>query len=169
MTDLNRQRIIALDVRPRSFAFVIFEGPREILDWGARSFRGGVNKVRVPCGLKIMRLIDQYVPDALVLQRPRNKAREQMVEEIRRQARTQKIPVWLLLREEVAIAFAGRNGNKQEIAAAIYEQFPEFLSILPPPRRSWESEDYRMSIFDAAATGIAYFRENSPAAPSPPK
>jgi hypothetical protein len=28
---------------------------------------------------------------------------------------------------------------------------------LPPKRKCWESEDYRMSIFDAVALGVAYF------------
>jgi len=32
---------------------------------------------------------------------------------------------------------------------------------LPPKRRPWQSEDYRMTIFDAAAVGIAYFAEKA--------
>ena len=40
------------------------------------------------------------------------------------------------------------------------EQFPELLSILPPKRKPWQSEDYRMGIFDAAAIGIAYLAQH---------
>ncbi|HUZ92890.1 MAG TPA: hypothetical protein VNG29_02730 [Candidatus Paceibacterota bacterium] len=56
----------------------------------------------------------------------------------------------------------GRNDNKDRIASAVAEQFPELLLILPPKRRPWQSEDYRMTIFDAAAVGIAYFAEKAP-------
>jgi len=28
---------------------------------------------------------------------------------------------------------------------------------MPPKRKCWQSEDYRMGIFDAAAVGVAYF------------
>jgi len=41
-------------------------------------------------------------------------------------------------------------------------KYSELLSILPPKRRPWQSEDYRMTIFDAAAVGIAYFADNTP-------
>jgi len=47
--------------------------------------------------------------------------------------------------------------NKHQIATAIAERFPDLLSVLPPQRKSWQSEDYRMSVFDAAAIGIAFF------------
>lgn len=63
MEEIDEQRIIALDVRPRSFAFVVFEDSRQLLDWGARNVRGGVNAVRVPLGPKIARLLDEYAPD----------------------------------------------------------------------------------------------------------
>src|SRR5437867_2963900 len=52
MLEPNQERILCLDIRPRSFAFVAFEGPRVVLDWGARSFRRGVNAVRVPLRIK---------------------------------------------------------------------------------------------------------------------
>ena len=37
------------------------------------------------------------------------------------------------------------------------QQFPALASRLPPRRKCWQSEDYRMGIFDAAAVGVAYF------------
>jgi hypothetical protein len=37
------------------------------------------------------------------------------------------------------------------------KQFPKLASRLPPKRKIWQSEDYRMGIFDAAAVGVAYF------------
>jgi hypothetical protein len=44
---------------------------------------------------------------------------------------------------------------------AIAKRFPELALRLPRFRKPWMSEDYRMSIFDAAAFGLAYFRSRN--------
>jgi hypothetical protein len=54
-------------------------------------------------------------------------------------------------------AFVGFESNKYEVASALAKQFPALASRLPPKRKIWQSEDYRMGIFDAAALGVAYF------------
>jgi len=54
-------------------------------------------------------------------------------------------------------AFVGFESNKYEVASALAQQFPALASRLPPRRKCWQSEDYRMGIFDAAAVGVAYF------------
>src|SRR5437867_1015587 len=156
MSDSELQSILAFDLRPRSFAFAVFEGRRDLLDWGKRSFRGGVNAVRVPLGPKVARLFDQYFPEVVVFKRPKTEKLQATVNEIKSQANAQRIPVRPLSEKILARAFVGANENKQQIASRITEQFPELLSILPPKRKLWQSEDYRMSIFDAAAVGIAY-------------
>src|SRR2546421_227517 len=76
-----------------ALAFVVFEDPRQVLDWGARSFRGGVNAVRIPLGPKVARLLDEYVPKVLVLKYPQTKTVKQIIQVIRKQARAYKIPV----------------------------------------------------------------------------
>jgi hypothetical protein len=47
--------------------------------------------------------------------------------------------------------------NKYEVASALARQFPDLALRLPPKRKCWQSEHYRMGIFDAAAVGVAYF------------
>ena len=167
MLEPNQQRILCLDIRPRSFAFVAFEGPKVVLDWGARSFRRGVNAVRVPLGLKVARLLDEYAPCALVLERPRTSKHLRIVAAIRKQAKTQKIPIRLLSAKTIDAAFSGSNDNKDQIASVLAARFPDLLSVLPPKRRAWQSEDYRMSIFDAAALGTAYFQQKRRTDPAP--
>jgi glucan phosphorylase len=54
-------------------------------------------------------------------------------------------------------AFAGNARNKYTIASTLAQRFPELAAKLPPKRKIWLCEDYRMSIFDAAALGVAYF------------
>jgi len=170
MLEPYQQRILCLDIRPRSFAFVVFEGPKVVLDWGARSFRRGVNAVRVPLGLKVARLLDEYAPCALVLERPRTSKHLRIVAAIRKQAKIHKIPIRLLSAKTIDAAFSGSNDNKDQIASVLTTRFPDLLSVLPPKRKPWRSEDYRMSIFDAAALGTAYFeqkRRPDPTLPQP--
>ncbi len=168
MLDLDLKRVLALDPRPRSVGFAVFQGPGDLLDWGKRSFRGGVNAVRVPLGPKIARLFDQYLPEVVVAKQSKTGRLQAIMDEIKRQANMQKVSVRLLSDEMLARAFAGTNDNKQQIASRITEQFPELLSILPPKRKLWQSEDYRMSIFDAAAVGIAYFEGTKAGDPAVP-
>src|SRR5437660_3496361 len=119
MLEPYQQRILALDIRPRSFAFVVFEGPNVILDWGARSFRRGVNAVRVPLGIKVARLLDAYIPCLLVLERPRTRRHVRIVAAIRKQAKGQRIPIRLLSPKAIDEAFSGSNDNKHHIASAL--------------------------------------------------
>jgi hypothetical protein len=153
-----QKRLLALDVRPRSFGFVAIEEPYGILDWGVKSFRGGVNKVRIPFGPKVEQIIDQFAPDILIVKCARTKRIGRLIELIRTRANKQKVRVRLLSPKNVDLAFPGYR-NKHQIAATVADKFPELLSLLPSPRRPWQSEDYRMSIFDAAAVGIAYLSE----------
>ena len=128
MLSLDQQRILALDIRPRSFAFVVFEGPEELLlDWGARSFRQGVNAALVPLGPKVAKLLDEYLPELVLLEQPGTRTLEQIVE-IQKQAEIHKVPVRLLSPRAVHEAFAGRNDNKDQIASVIAERFPELHS-----------------------------------------
>src|SRR5262249_42649132 len=128
---------------------------------GAKSFRRGVNKVRVPFGAKVLQIIDQYVPTVIVTKAPRTRKSWRLIEAIRKRAKMQKVSVRLLPPKAVDHTFKGHNANKHQIATAIANRFPELLPILPPPRRPWQSEDYRMSIFDAGAVGIAYLTKRS--------
>jgi len=179
MTDQsNEKRVIALDVHPRSFGFVVFEGPNDMLDWGIRSFRPGVNAVKVPAAKKLLALLDEFRPSAVVIRErltSRTAKRTKMLSTIERQARSRRIPVRFISRRDVNRTFVGFDSNKYEVASALARQFPDLASRLPPKRKCWQSEDYRMGIFDAAAVGVAYFvrrksvkhQEPTPPAASP--
>ena len=72
-------------------------------------------------------------------------------------ARSRKIKVVLLTRKQVRqMFFENGKGTKHALAELLAEWYPEELgSLLPPKRKPWESEDYRMDIFDAVALGVA--------------
>jgi len=161
MPKLDRQRILALNIHPRRFGFVVLEGPTRALDWGARSTRGKTGATRVLLGAKVVKLIVEYAPGLIVLTQPNTAESKRSVDKIMKHIRTHNLRTRMLSSKAVKRVFAGRNDNKDRIASAVAAQFPELLSILPPKRRPWQSEDYRMTIFDAAAVGIAYFAENA--------
>lgn len=99
-----------------------------------------------------MIVFEDYAGDA---SRRCRRVRELIVR-IRKLAARRKIKVRAFSRGRVRQAFAPAY-TKHQIAIAITAEFPELLPHLPPFRKCWMSEDYRMSIFDAAAFGVTYF------------
>ena len=52
------------------------------------------------------------------------------------------------------------QGTKHMLAEIIAKRFPEELgSRLPPKRKPWMSEDFRMNIFDAVAEVIVAIQD----------
>jgi hypothetical protein len=156
----DQKRVLAIDVRARRFGFSVFEGPTQLLDWGVKNCRPRVNVVMIPAAKKFVALLDEFTPSAIVLRKRitgRNARRTKMLTTIEERAANRRIPVRFISREVMNRAFVGFESNKYEVASALAQQFPTLASRLPPKRKCWKSEDYRMSIFDAAALGIAYF------------
>ena len=170
MGSKNHKRVLALDVRPLRFGFVIFEGPDKVLDWGVKSFPSGAKAVKVPPAKKIAALLDEFAPQAVVLKERvahRSKNYVRMADSIGRQAENHQVPLKFVTRPMVKSTFAGHERNKHEIACVLAARFPELASKLPPKRKCWQSEDYRMSLFDAAALGVAYFIRYAKRVPNP--
>ena len=154
------KRVLALDVHSRSFGYAIFEGPNDLLDWGVKSFRPGVNAVSGSVEEKAGALLDDFLPSAVVVrevEKGRHARRARMLARIEREARSRGAPLRFVSRADLDRAFVGFEANKYEVARALAAQFPSLASRLPPKRKCWQSEDYRMGIFDAAAVGVAYF------------
>ena len=108
-------------------------------------------------------MIAHYQPGVIVLE-------DHLVKHSRRSARIRtlskkiiivaescNIGLALLSREQVRrVFFAQGQGIKYALAQMLATRFPEELgSRLPPKRRPWMSEDYRMDIFDAVALAVA--------------
>ncbi len=148
--------MLALDLHPLNFGFALFEA-LELLDWGIKSFRNGVNAVKVPMNMKMALLLDQCAPDVVVMKKPRTTTIEGMVRTVAALARARRIPVRVLSGASVREAFPDGNRNKYQIATAIAVRFPELFPRLGAPRKLWEHERYAARIFDAAALGVTYF------------
>src|SRR6266404_1900265 len=164
MLQPNEKRILAIDLRSRSFGFAVFEGPTRLLDWGVKSFRQGVNEPTIPASEKLAALMDDSSPSSIVLRKrdSETKKRSEMHNALVREATKRRISIRLFSRSDVKSAFPDCNRNKYTIAAALTKQLPELTPRLPQVRKIWKSEDYRMSIFDAAALGVTYFSRRKP-------
>jgi hypothetical protein len=154
-------KVLAIDLHPLSFGYVMFDGPDEVLDWGIKSFRHGVNAVKVPPNVKLALLLDHYGPDVVLIKEPRVARLKEMVRAITNLAQSRRIPVRRISGPSVRRAFPDENHNKYQIASVIAKRYPELSPRLGPRRRFWEAEKYSMSIFDAAAIGIAYLRTDA--------
>ena len=153
ITVKNQKRILALDVRPKSFGYVVFEGPNQLLECGVKSFPRGVNAVQVPRSRKLETLMEEFRPSGVVLREPAlRRKRKRFINSVREKAEARRVGVRLLSPRAIQKAFGSQKRvARYEIASALTERFPELNWLLPPKRKCWESEDYRMSIFDAAA------------------
>ena len=159
-SSITTKRIIALDVHSRSYGYVVFEGCDQLLDWGVRSFRKGANAVRVPATEKLGSLFDEFAPAVIVLNKRvahRTRRHAGLIGSIVRQAEQRGIPTRFFSRRAVNNAFAGHDRNRHEVASVLATEFPELAARLPRKRRCQDNEDYRMSMFDAVALGVAYF------------
>jgi hypothetical protein len=149
--------VIALDLHPLSFGYAVFAGPDELLDWGIKSFRHGVNAVKVPLNVKLSLLLDQYGPDIVIIKMPRTAALERVARTLAALARYRRIPVQLVSTTSVREAFPDNNHNKYQIATVVAARYQELSPRLGLKRKLWQAEKYSMSIFDAVALGVAYF------------
>src|SRR5437867_2609684 len=145
-------RILALDLHPRSFGYVVVESPSRLLDWGVSSYRGKHGTANVLVRKRLRQLLDLWRPAALVLHNPVKKSRrpkDGLTEWIVTEAKSRRIIV--RVPEKRSAEYQGKILTKYENARRVAEHFPVLTRELPPKRRAWESEHYRMSIFDAAA------------------
>jgi len=150
----DSQKILAIDAHPLSFGFAVFEKPDQIIDWGVRSFRRGVNAVKVPMKTKLSKLMKEHQPDLILVLTPKTELslQQRLVAKV---ATMNHVRLRAVSRDVVKGAFPDSH-NKHELALAVASRIPVLLQHIPPKRKPWKPEHYRMSIFEAAATGLSY-------------
>jgi len=167
MNPMNRspyseQRVLAIDPTVRGLGYAVIEGGTRLVDWGGRRARYG-KKNRHSVG-RVAELIARYEPDALVIEdcAARESRRcprvERLVAAIERLAASKGIALRKISRATVEGAFSEAGAStKHEIATAIAGRFPQLAVWLPPVRKRWMNETYRVGIFDAMALGLTFF------------
>ncbi len=149
-------RVLAISPSTRGFGFAVLEDRETLVDWGVKSVKGDKNARSIA---KVEELIDHYEPGVIVLtdsstKPSRRSARIQALgREIVAMIASRGITVEVFSGQQVRrIFFADGQGTKHALAEILAKRFPAELGFrLPPKRRAWMSEDYRMDIFDAVA------------------
>jgi hypothetical protein len=163
MTNHKTDDALILAVFPsvRGFGFALFHGAWVPLDWGFRHVDGDKNQA---CLERVGKLIDEYAPDVLLLEdhagegSRRSRRVETLIDDLASEASRRGIAVARYSRDQIRECFATFGATtKYEIAQAISRSLPEFPPQLPPERKIWLPEDYRMSIFDAVSLIFTHF------------
>jgi hypothetical protein len=150
-------RTLAVDLRSSRLGFAVFETPAQLLDWGKRAIWAD------SCSALIAQLIRKYGVSVVVIRGIRRGERRdtQRVRKGLRAIRTlagRRSTHVIALREKRFRNFFHHYGRytKFEINALIAVVFPSLTSILPRPRKCFQPENRKMSIFDAVALGVAF-------------
>jgi hypothetical protein len=161
-------RVLAVAPSSRGFGFAVLEHENNLVDWGVRSTKGDKNLGSIA---KVDELIAHYGPGAIVLEDHSAKSSRRsprirtLITEMCALAERSDIRAVQLSQAEVRkIFFARDQGTKHSLAGILAARFPAELGFrLPPKRRPWMSEDYRMDIFDAVALAVAsWVKKRSP-------
>jgi hypothetical protein len=149
--------ILAVEPTSRGIAFVAFERG-VVLDWGERIRASEGDEVRV-----VDSLLDGCAADLLIVEEAEAEGSKRhprvrlLLREFVKHVRLRGIPVIEVARADLRAAWAARGVlNKQAVAHAIAERFPELSGVLPPMRRRGANADPRVKIFDAAALVLHY-------------
>jgi hypothetical protein len=156
---MDEVRVLAVDPFYRGFGYAVLEGPERLIDWGVAQAVGDKN---IESLQRVAGLIRRYEPELIVVEdyvgdcSRRCQRVCELIRRIRRLAAGRKIKMRAYSRGRVREAFAP-DCTKHRIANAIAVRFPELAPHVPPFRKCWMSEDYRMTIFDALAFALTFF------------
>jgi hypothetical protein len=130
----------------------------ELIDWGTMQV-----KITNPQDvvMRIAALIERYGVDVVVTEDHEGSTRrgarmKALLSDIRTSALGKRARWRGLCRDDVKTIFAGSAQTRYEIAVLLTSRYPELGRRLPPKRKPWQTEDHRMTLFDAVAFGLTY-------------
>jgi hypothetical protein len=148
-------RILALDLHPRRFGYVVIAGSGTLLDWGVRRSHVETKSHPEVLAERLRFLLKTWMPDAVVTRigERRRKDVGALFRAIKKATGgTLLLPI-LRSRDD----YLGRS--KYERAVEIAARFPEIAWKPPSKRKPWESEHYSISIFEALAVALMYSKD----------
>ena len=158
---VHPRRVLAIDPTTRGFGFAVFESQTTLIDWGVKSTR---TEKQAKTLTKIRELIRHYQPQVLVFEDCAGRGSRRcrrikcLLHSLRDLALRERLTCRRLSPAQVRRIFQVFGATtKHQIALAVAQQLPELAPNLPPYRKPWMSEDYRMAIFDATALALTYY------------
>jgi Holliday junction resolvasome RuvABC endonuclease subunit len=153
--------VLAVDPASKACGFAVVEGQYRLIDWGRKTTNDNKNMRYIRL---VSDLIERYEPDVLVVEDCRAKGARRcrrvqlLIRALLELANRKHVRSFRCPRLKVIKAFSPAGARtKYQIATIIADQFPELAPQLPPFRKPWMCEDYRMSIFDAVALALTFF------------
>jgi hypothetical protein len=160
----REERVLALEIRLSNFGFVVFDGPTKLLDWRVRNYAGRSDTRRAILEKRLHPLLDLYVPSTVLMRRKGGSSKRarkiilSVVQTIEAITKTRSIQFQILNTRAIRSIFLDYGCmTKHQIASVIATRFEELSWKLPRQRKPWEREPHFMPIFDAVATGMAFF------------
>jgi len=154
-------RVLAFYPSTAGLGFAVFEGRSFPINWGVKLISKNKNAVALKAAVTLM---ERYRPSVVVVEdyagkdsRKCNRI-ERLIETIAQAAKERTIRIVRYSRSDIRQCFALLGAfTKYEIAQAISRELPEFEPYLPPVRKIWLPEHYRMSIFDAVSLVFTFY------------
>lgn len=157
----TKRRVLALELRKSCIGYAVFQGPKQLLDWGTTSV-SPQHTANERAAKKVLLILKLLSPTIIVIKHQRGTASGAILKRIRTEATRHFIPIVVIGRERFQQAFGA--GNKDKRAEMLTRVYPELLFKLPRKRRAWTSEPHAMLVFDAIATGFAFWSSDYPGA-----
>ena len=151
--------VLAVHPTARGVGWALFESPLAPLDWAV--VRSNDN---AKCLARVGQIIERHLPVAIILEQfergPSRRADriQRLCRAVVHLADNRGIETRVYSRAAIRTCFVSVGAvTRYEIAQAIAMHIDAFRHRLPPVRKSWMSEDARLSIFNAAALAITHF------------
>lgn len=165
MKGQNPERILALHVTSRGFAYVVMEGPGELADWGIKRVPKGEKNRN--CLAAIEHLVSHFDPHAIIFEDTdeaggRRSARvKHLLRAIEKLADRASLDTYCYPWQTVFEVFKdAKPATRHDLATMIAVILPVIRKRLPPKRKAWVPMDPRQALFDAAALGITHYAVN---------
>lgn len=163
--DVPNKIIVAIYPTREGFGYAVFEKPTELLDFGVSNFRKNSNANKEASGFqKLTALLDFYQPEIVITENikacdpRRSKPAIRFCDRVAKYCRQHNIGTRLYGAGDVSEVFAVFGAEKKfSRARLICKWLPELTPRCVPYRRAWQSEHYRIGIFQAIALIIVYY------------
>lgn len=156
-------RLLVLDIRCQKAGFVVLEPDFKLLDWGVRTYATRGADINALVARRVDALLDLHTPCVVVVRQtvgpgPRIRtAIQRATQTVRLAAKKRSIGFKVLEARSVREFFIGHGcHNKHQIAVLLGRRFVELSWKLAPKRKPWQPEDHSQTVFDAAATAVAF-------------
>jgi hypothetical protein len=155
--------LLSLDVRRRKVGFVVVDSSNHMLDFGIKRCDSSMSNLAAEVRKRTEDLLSLFHPQTILMRVPparialKDTRIATILKVLRQQAEARSVRVREFQRQAIKGVFLDKGlGSKCEIASWLATQFPELAWKPLGARKSWQSEPYRTSVYDAAATATVH-------------